>query len=234
MNFWNQYGRWITGLAVLAILFIVLEYVGFRAMFARWFQRDLRPWLGENPVVAPIAFIAVYVVSVIVMIPGTIMTLAGGALFGPIWGTLYVSFGAVTGAGLSFLIARYVTANQIKNNAGDRLNTIKKGIERDGWQFVAITRLIPIFPFNLLNYAFGLTRINFWVHFWVSGIAMLPGTFAYVYAGYAGRELFAGEIGILESVIITASAIGVLIFIGLIPRWVRRFKDDGINQETDI
>lgn len=229
MSFLKQFGRWIGFFVGFMALIVFLEYMGSREFFARWFHSDLQPWLDNNPMLAPIVFVGTYVLSVLVMIPGTIMTVAGGALFGPIRGTLYVSLGSITGAGLAFLISRYLAADWVENNTGDRLLRIKEGIERDGWEFVAITRLVPIFPFNLLNYAYGLTRINFWTHLWVSGISMLPATFAYVYAGYVGRELFTGELGLLETIIIVASALGLLILIGLIPRWIRRFNNNEIS-----
>ncbi len=233
MKFWNKYGKWFAVLLGLAVFFTVFEYVGFREAFVHSFQQNLKPWLEQNPVTAPFVFILVYIISVILMVPGTIMSVAGGVLFGPVWGTFYVSVGALTGAGLAFFVARYLAADWVEENIGDRLTAIKRGIERDGAEFVAITRLVPIFPFNLLNYAFGLTKINFWVHFWVSGVAMLPGTFAYVYAGYAGKKLFTGDLGLSEAIILGSSAIGILTILGMIPRWIQRFKELEIKYDTD-
>lgn len=226
MNFWKQYGKWVAFFVLVVGFSWLFELLGLRGLFAQWFQNILRPWLENHPILAPFVFIFIYVLTTILMIPASIMTVAGGAVFGPLWGTVYVSLAAVVGAGIAFLIARYLLAEWIEENIGSKLRALKSGIERDGVEFVAITRLVPIFPFNVLNYAFGLTKINFWTYFWVTGVAMLPGSFAYVYAGYVGRELFAGKLGLIEMIIISSSAIGIFITLGLIPRWMKRFGNE--------
>lgn len=115
-----------------------------------------------------------------------------GALFGPLWGMVVNLLGATLGASAAFLLGRYVAGDRIRRMAGGRLDRLVTGVEAEGWRFVAFVRLVPIFPFNLLNYALGLTRIPFAPYVLASMICMLPGTFAYTWLGYTGREASTG------------------------------------------
>ncbi len=170
---------------------------------------------------APPAFIALYAAATVLFAPGSVMTLAGGALFGPLWGTLWNLIGAVLGATLAFVAARYVAAGFVARRAGPRLKALVEGVEAEEWRFVAFVRLVPLFPFNLLNYALGLTRIRLAAYVIASAICMLPGTFAYTYLGYAGREAAAHGAGAIRNI---ALAICLLAAVVLLPRLVRRFR----------
>jgi uncharacterized membrane protein YdjX (TVP38/TMEM64 family) len=140
----------------------------------------------------------------VLFVPGSVMTLAGGALFGPLWGTLWNLIGAVIGATLSFLAARYIAADFVVRRAGPRLRALVEGVEAEGWRFVAFVRLVPLFPFNLLNYALGLTRIRIAEYVIASAVCMLPGGFAYTYLGYAGREAAAHGAGAIRNILLAA------------------------------
>jgi uncharacterized membrane protein YdjX (TVP38/TMEM64 family) len=109
---------------------------------------------------APLLFIGLYTVATVLFLPGSVLTLAGGALFGPVWGTLYSLCGATLGAVSAFLITRYVASNEVQArldaSANGQVGRLIKGIEAEGWRFVAFTRLVPLFPFNFLNYALGI------------------------------------------------------------------------------
>jgi uncharacterized membrane protein YdjX (TVP38/TMEM64 family) len=170
---------------------------------------------------APPVFIALYAAATVLLVPGLVMTLAGGALFGPLWGTAWNLIGAVIGATLSFLAARYLAADLVARRAGGRLRALAEGVEAEGWRFVAFVRLVPLFPFNLLNYALGLTRIGLAEYVLASAICMLPGAFAYTYLGYAGREAAAHGAGAIRNI---ALAIGLLAAAALLPRLVRRLR----------
>jgi len=170
---------------------------------------------------APPVFIALYAAATVLFVPGSVMTLAGGALFGPLWGTLWNLIGAVLGATLAFVAARYVAADFVARRAGGRLKALVEGVEAEGWRFVAFVRLVPLFPFNLLNYALGLTRISITEYVIASAICMLPGAFAYTYLGYAGREAAAHGAGAIRNI---ALAAGLLAAVALLPRLVRRFR----------
>lgn len=170
---------------------------------------------------APPVFIALYAAAAVLFVPGSVMTLVGGALFGPWWGTMWNLIGAVLGATLAFVAARYVAAGFIARRAGPRLKALTEGVEAEGWRFVAFVRLVPLFPFNLLNYALGLTRIRLAEYVLASAICMVPATFAFTYLGYAGRETAAHGAGAIRNI---ALAIGLLAAVALLPRLVRRFR----------
>lgn len=176
--------------------------------------RELGRW-------APPAFIALYAGATVLFVPGSVLTLAGGALFGPLWGTIWNLIGAVLGATLAFVAARYIAADFVERRAGARLKALVEGVEAEGWRFVAFVRLVPLFPFNLLNYALGLTRIRFSEYVIASAICILPGTFAYTYLGYAGREAAAHGAGAIRNI---ALALGLLVAVALLPRLARRFR----------
>ena len=159
----------------------------------------LEAWVAGTGAAAPLLFIGLYALATVLFLPGSVLTLAGGAVFGPVWGTLYNLTGATLGAVLAFVIARYLASNwvqtRVEASAGGRVERLVKGVEAEGWRFVAFTRLVPLFPFNLLNYALGLTRIPL-LHYTVATyVFMLPGALAYTYLGFAGREAVAGGEG---------------------------------------
>ncbi|MBI2361749.1 MAG: TVP38/TMEM64 family protein [Deltaproteobacteria bacterium] len=179
--------------------------------------RTLGPW-------GPVAYILLYLIAPALFIPGSPITIAGGALFGPVWGTLYTSVGATGGASFAFFIARYLGADWVEGRTTGTLRRLKEGVEEEGWRFVAFTRLVPIFPFNLINYAFGLTRVKFSHYAVASFFCMLPATAAFSLIGYAGREAAAGSEGLIVKI---GAALGLLIFVSLIPRFLKARRERG-------
>jgi uncharacterized membrane protein YdjX (TVP38/TMEM64 family) len=130
------------------------------------------------------AYFLVYVLVTAVSFPGAaILTLAGGALFGVLTGTAVVSFASSIGATLAFLASRHLLGDWVQAKFGDRLAAFNQGIERDGPFYLFTLRLVPIFPFFLINLLMGLTKIRTWTYYWVSQIGMLLGTIVYVNAG---------------------------------------------------
>lgn len=181
----------------------------------------LERWLaGIGPAAYPL-FIAVYAAATVLFFPGAVLTLAGGALFGPVWGTVLNLTGATLGATLAFLVARYLAADWVAARSGDRLRKLIAGVEGEGWRFVAFVRLVPLFPFNLLNYALGLTRIPLLHYVVASLLCMLPAGAAYTYLGYAGREAAAGSEGLIRKGLV---ALALLAVVALLPRLVRRLR----------
>jgi uncharacterized membrane protein YdjX (TVP38/TMEM64 family)/rhodanese-related sulfurtransferase len=147
---------------------------------------------GELGLFAPVTHVVLFAVGTILFVPGSLFGLAGGALFGPVWGTLLNLLGASLGATIAFLIARYLAEDRVRQFLDrGRLERLLAEVEADAWRSVAFVRLVPIFPFNLLNYALGLTRIPLGSYVLASVISMLPGTFAYTWLGYAGRQALA-------------------------------------------
>jgi rhodanese-related sulfurtransferase len=142
-------------------------------------------------------------------------------LLGPVWGTIANLAGATLGATAAFLVARYVAADWVRQKAGARLDRLIKGVEAEGWRFVAFTRLVPLIPFNLLNYALGLTRIRLGAYALSSLVCMVPGTLAYAWLGYAGREAVAGNAAAIRYGMLGLAALAAVAFV---PRLLRRVK----------
>jgi uncharacterized membrane protein YdjX (TVP38/TMEM64 family) len=167
---------------------------------ALWLGRSLDVTIivqrvGELGPMAWLAFMVIYALATVLFLPGSVLTLAGGSLFGPVLGTFVNLTGATLGATLAFLLSRYLASDWVEQKAGGRLKQLKDGVEGEGWRFVAFVRLVPLFPFNLLNYALGLTRIRLLHYLVATYVCMLPGAFAYTCLGYAGRETVAGGEG---------------------------------------
>jgi uncharacterized membrane protein YdjX (TVP38/TMEM64 family) len=141
-----------------------------------------------------------YALAVVALVPASPLTVAAGALFGPVVGVVVVSLASTTGAALAFLVARYLARDAVLRwvRRHPRYHAIDRAIGEGGWRVVALLRLSPLVPFNLQNYLYGLTAIRFWPCVLTSWAAMLPGTVVYVYLGHAGRvglEALAGRRG---------------------------------------
>ncbi len=229
MNF-RKPAKWVLGALVVSLLVYLYVAYDLRGEFSRWFRQDFKVWLAYHPFLAPFVYCLVYVVAVVGFMPGSVVTLVAGALFGPVLGTIYVSLASTTAAGIAFLIARHLAADWVEQKASGRLAKVKRGIDEQGGKFVAFTRLVPIFPYNLLNYMFGLTGIRFWTYLWVSWLTMLPGTFAYVYLGFAGKEVAVGGIGLKKLIAIVGTAIALIILVSMIPKWVKKWMDGEIDE----
>jgi uncharacterized membrane protein YdjX (TVP38/TMEM64 family) len=188
----------------------------------------LTTWVAQAGWIAPLVFIAGYAIATVFFLPGLVFTLAGGALFGPVYGTLYNLTGATLGATLAFLTARYLTRDWVARRAGGRLQQLIAGVEREGWRFVAFVRLVPLFPFNLLNYALGLTRIRLSHYIITSFIFMAPAGAAYTYLGYAGRELAGAGEDVVRKALLALAAVATVAFLSrlLILRRQARSKQE--------
>ena len=182
----------------------------------------LEAWINDAGVMAPIVFMLIYTLATVLFLPGSVITLAGGALFGPVLGTFYNLTGATLGAVLAFLISRYLASDWIEDKAGGRVRQLINGVEGEGWRFVAFVRLVPLFPFNLLNYALGLTKIRLLHYLIATYVFMLPGTFAYTYLGYAGREAIAGGEGLIQKILIALALLAVVAFLPRVIGNIRR------------
>lgn len=173
---------------------------------------------------APVVFIALFALATVAFLPGMVFALAGGVIFGPVLGSIYNLTGATIGAVLAFMAARYVASGWVRERTGPRLDRIIRGVEDEGWRFVAFTRLVPLFPFNLLNYALGLTRIPILHYTLATAVCMAPGALAYTYLGYAGREAAAGSETAIRSGLIALALLAVAIFLPRVVKRLRRAK----------
>ena len=169
----------------------------------------------------PVFYMSLYAVATVLSLPGAVLTLAGGALFGPVFGAIYALTGATIGATGAFAIARYLASDWVARRAGGRTKQLIEGVEKEGWRFVAFVRLVPLFPFNLVNYALGLTRIRMLDYALASYVFMLPGALAYAYLGYAGRTALAGAEGAIRNGLL---ALALLAAVAFLPRLVRRWR----------
>lgn len=147
-------------------------------------KESIQSFYSENMLLTVAAYVIIYILVTALSLPGaTIMTLAGGALFGVIQGTIIVSFSSTIGATCAFLVARYLLRDSIQKKFGEKLKEINKGVEKEGAFYLFTLRLIPIFPFFIINLVMGLTPIKTATFFIVSQLGMLLGTAIYVNAG---------------------------------------------------
>lgn len=146
--------------------------------------RDLGPW-------GAVIFVLLYVVAAVLLLPGSVLTLGAGAVFGVMQGAVLVSAGATLGATAAFLVGRYLARGWVaaRLQSYPRFAAIDQAVAREGWKIVGLTRLSPVFPFNLLNYAFGLTRVSLRGYVLASWIGMMPGTVMYVYVGSIAGDI---------------------------------------------
>jgi uncharacterized membrane protein YdjX (TVP38/TMEM64 family)/rhodanese-related sulfurtransferase len=210
----------------LALLVIVIAGITLAIAYREQFDATaLESWIKNAGAAGPVLFMLIYALGTVIFLPGSVLTLAGGALFGPVLGTVYNLTGATFGATLAFLVARYLASHWVEQKTGGRLKQLKEGVEGEGWHFVAFVRLVPLFPFNLLNYALGLTRIKLAHYIIASYLCMLPGAIAYTYLGYAGREAIAGGEGLIQKVLL---AVALLAIVAFVPRLIGRLRQGPI------
>ncbi|MEL6438558.1 MAG: TVP38/TMEM64 family protein [Cyanobacteria bacterium J06621_8] len=152
--------------------------------------RNALQWIDDLGAIAPIAFMVIYVVATVAFLPGSVLTLGAGVLFGVVQGSIYVFIGATIGATLAFLVGRYLARGWIsKKIAGNqKFSAIDRAVGKEGFKIVALTRLSPIFPFNLLNYGLGVTGVSL-KDYVLASVGMIPGTIMYVYIGSLAGSL---------------------------------------------
>lgn len=201
------------GLILLVLLAGIAAAIALREHFS---VELLTESVGKLGWLAPLVFIAGYAIATIFFLPGVLFTLAGGVLFGPFYGTLYNLTGATLGATLAFLLARYLAYDWVAQRTGKRLRQVVEGVESEGWRFVAFVRLVPLFPFNLLNYALGLTKIPLAHYVITTLLFMAPGGAAYTYLGYAGRELAGGGEDVIRKGLLAIAVVASIAFISRI------------------
>ncbi len=195
-------------------------FLAARAFDLQELMRQALAWISGLGPAGILFFIALYVAACVLLLPGSILTLGAGAVFGLVQGFAAVSAGATLGAACAFLAGRYLARGWVAKRIGGnrKFSAVDEAVGREGWKIVLLTRLSPIFPFNLLNYAYGLTRVSFRDFFFASWLGMLPGTAMYVYLGslagdlaglaVGGRERTAAEwalygVGLLATVAVT-------------------------------
>lgn len=186
-------GRLAAGFVVLILIAgaLALRQQGFFTVEA------LLDLLRGYPVAAPLLFMLIYAIAPALLLPGLPLSLAAGFFWGPVWGVVFAITGATAGASLSFLLARYLLGDIVRRRvAASRWQWLEESVARHGWRAVAFVRLIPVFPFNVVNFLFGLTPIPFGQYLWSTFVFMLPACIAFVAFGSSlGALVLQGNIG---------------------------------------
>jgi uncharacterized membrane protein YdjX (TVP38/TMEM64 family) len=203
-------------IACLALL--VALVAGVWSLFPQGFQ--LEGFLSRHGRAAPLIFIGCYIVSTVGALPGSLLTAAGGALFGAAAGALWSLVGATLGAVVSFLVSRHVFSDWFRHRAGTRATRVIAGVDRSGWRFVALVRLVPLFPFNAVNYLLGLTRVRLVPYTLATFVCMAPGALACALLGQGGLEAARGDGGCATTL---AFALGLFAGAALLPGAIGRF-----------
>ena len=208
----------VAAIIILVILFKVLGLGQYLTLDYLKTSQDKFTQLYANHRLAVIAaYMTVYIVVTALSLPGAaVMTLAGGAMFGLWIGVLVVSFASTIGATLACFVARFLLRDWVQNKFGKKLSAINKGVEKEGAFYLFSLRLVPIFPFFVINLAMGLTTMKLLTFYWVSQIGMLPGTMVFVNAGK--------ELGKIESLsgILSPGLIISFVVLGIFPITVKK------------
>ena len=207
--------------AVITIAIFIARYFGLRP--EEWSVEKVQVWIESFGGVAPFVFILAYAVGPILLFPGSVLTLAGGLAFGWVQGFLYVLIGANLAANAAFFLARIMGKDFVEKVSKGKADKLNKFIEKEGFFAVLLLRLIPVAPFNVLNYAAGLTPVK-WMHYFIATLlGMIPGIFVYVYLGgnldYK-RPAFWG-------------AIVMLLILSIVPLVYRKYRGNPLDSTSD-
>lgn len=199
--------------------------------------RDILNYVEQVGPLGPAIFIAAYIVACVLFIPGFALTLGAGAIFGVVRGSILVSIASTLGATAAFLVGRYLARDWVarKISANEKFTAIDKAVGREGWKIVGLTRLSPIFPFNLLNYAYGLTNVRLRDYVLASWIGMMPGTVLYVYIGSLARlGVDASEASTADNVFYIVGLIAAAIVAVFITRIAKRALNEKIDDQDNV
>lgn len=225
---------------VLLIVIAALLITAIVLLPVKQYLVSLLEWAQGLGAWGPIVVSASYLVACVLFLPGSVLTLGAGFLFGVVKGTIAVSIGSTLGACAAFLVGRTIArdwvAKKVSGNA--KFAAIDQAVGREGFKIVLLTRLSPIFPFNLLNYAFGLTKVALRQYALASWIGMLPGTVMYVYLGSAARSLAdvaAGQVqgGPAQRMFFWFGLVATVIVAVIVTRIARRALNQAVSQGED-
>lgn len=218
---------------VIGIIALTVLVAGYYFNFPSLLQQALN-WIQGVGIFGYVVFIILYILSCIFFIPGTVLTLGAGAIYGVVLGSAIVSIASTLGAAAAFLVGRYAARDFVerKIEGNQTFKSIDEAVAREGGRIVFLTRLSPLFPFSLLNYAYGLTKVKFFSYFIASWIGMMPGTVMYVYIGSLGSDLAtvsAGEQSYLKWILNAVGFIAtvvVSVYVGKIAKKALEAKVD--------
>lgn len=217
----RQFAKKAAIVLLIIVCIVAFNYLGLGQYLTLDYLQQSQERFARLYAARPLAVIAsyllIYIMVTALSLPGAvIMTLAGGALFGLVVGTVVISFASTIGATLACLVSRFLLRDWVQKKFGDRLAPINRGIEEEGGFYLFTMRLVPAFPFFLINLAMGMTRISLFQYYWVSQIGMLPGTMVYVNAGK--------ELAKIDSVaaILSPGLLASFALLGLFPLTVKK------------
>lgn len=176
----------VLAVVVIAGVVVVTRFIDLQQIFG-----NALDWISGLGPTGPLVFVLLYILACVLLLPGSLLTLGAGVVFGVIEGSVVVSVGSTLGATCAFLVGRYLARDWVgaKIAGNDKFKAIDEAVAVEGWKIVGLTRLSPIFPFNLLNYAFGLTQVKLKHYLIASWLGMMPGTILYVYIGSLAGDL---------------------------------------------
>jgi uncharacterized membrane protein YdjX (TVP38/TMEM64 family) len=225
--------KWIKiGIALVVVAGIVIVA---RALNIKEQLENLDEFISSLGAWGPLVYILIYIGCTVAAVPGSIITIVAGAIFGSLFGVIYVSIGSTVGASLAFLVSRYFARDAIAKSLSksEKFAKLDKLTEEQGSIIVTITRLVPIFPFNLLNYGFGLTKVPFWTYAFWSWLCMLPGTVLYVVVPDGFKQLLKTGRPPLTLIIVLAADILILTFLVRHAKKILDANKAGRGTQTD-
>ena len=213
----------LIAVGIIIVVYFVLRYYGITEHIRLENVPKIKTWVESFGVIAPLVYVGLYLISTVFFLPGSPVTVLAGFVFGPLWGVFYASIASIISVACAFLVARYVARDLVegwvKNNP--QFRRIDEQVEEQGWRILMFTRLVPIFPFNLQNYAYGLTSIRFSTFVLISAIFMLPGTTAWVLLGGA---FVSGEGNVWKTMLYLGIAGVFMLVVSLVPNFLRKYQ----------
>lgn len=213
-------------ISMLVILILILRFstIGDLIDLQRVTESrtQIKLWVNETGFIAILTYILIYILTVALSIPGAaILTMTGGFLFGPYLAALYINLGATTGAIINFLVARYLIGKSFQQKYRSQLAKFNRELDCNGVNYLLSLRLIPVFPFFLINILAGLTNINFKTFIWTTAIGIIPVSFIYAYLGFAGGTMGESDSLLTNEILLALTLLGVLALLPVVVKKVR-------------
>lgn len=229
----NKKVKWSI-LALAAALFVAARVFDMKETL-----RATLIWVHGSGMAGIGTFIFIYILACVLFLPGAVLTLGAGAIFGVVKGSVIVSVASTAGATCAFLIGRYFIRNWVESKieGNPKFKAVDEAVAKEGWKIVGLTRLSPVFPFNLLNYAYGITNVTLRDFVLASWIGMLPGTVMYVYAGSLAGDVAAlgsshggASVGLAQWTVRAAGFIATVVVTVYVTRIAKRALNEKISQ----